>query len=62
MIDVNFHKDFMANTPSDFFHGQADKVLFYWPNHSRETKKPSSFFKFRISIYYFHMKASVPLK
>ncbi len=35
---VNFLKDFAADMHSDFFQGQMDRGLFYWPNHSWETR------------------------
>jgi hypothetical protein len=28
----------MASTPSDFFRGEMDRDLFYWPSHARETQ------------------------
>ncbi len=28
----------MASVQSDFFHGQADRNLFYWPNPYGETR------------------------
>jgi hypothetical protein len=37
-IVINFHQDFVATTHSDFFQGQADRGLFYMPNHSWETQ------------------------
>jgi hypothetical protein len=35
-IVVNFHQDFEATKHSDFFQGQTDMGLFYWPNHSAD--------------------------
>ncbi len=37
-IKVNFHRDFMASTHSDFFQGHMDRSLFYWPNLTGETR------------------------
>jgi hypothetical protein len=31
---INFHRDFVASTKSNFFYGQMDKGLFYKPNNS----------------------------
>jgi hypothetical protein len=36
-IYVNFHQDFMDRKRNNFFQGQMDRGLFYWPNHVRET-------------------------
>ncbi len=33
-IGFNFHPDFGACWHSNFFQGQTDRGLFYWPNHS----------------------------
>ncbi len=32
-VDFNFYEDSVANIHSNFFQGQRDRVLFYWPNH-----------------------------
>ncbi len=37
-IVINFHLDFMAGTHSDFTQGLLSSGLFYWPNHSGETR------------------------
>ncbi len=31
------HQDFVASMHSDFFQGQKDRVLFYWPSQSGAT-------------------------
>jgi len=36
-IFINFHQDFKDRMHSEFLQGQADKGLFFWNNHSRET-------------------------
>jgi len=36
-ILINLRQDFMASAHSDFFQGQMDRGLFYWPHHSGET-------------------------
>ncbi len=33
-INTSFYQDFTANTPSDCFHGQADRSLFCWSKYS----------------------------
>ncbi len=33
-INTSFYQDFMANTPSDCFHGQTDRSLFCWSKYS----------------------------
>jgi hypothetical protein len=35
---VNFLQNHVASMRSDFFQGQMDRGLFYWPNHSWETR------------------------
>ncbi len=37
-IVINFNQDFMASTHGDYFQGQVDRELIYWPNHSEETQ------------------------
>ena len=37
-VVVNFHRDFSASTHSDFFQGQMDRCLIYWPDHYEETE------------------------
>ncbi len=32
------NKGFTGSTGSDFFQGQMNRVLFYWPNNSKETR------------------------
>jgi hypothetical protein len=39
-IVVNFHQEFTARVHSNFFQGQTDGGLFYWPNLSAETRCP----------------------
>jgi hypothetical protein len=36
-VVINFHQDFEASTHYDFFKGQTDRSLFFWPNYSKET-------------------------
>jgi hypothetical protein len=36
-IVVDFHQDFMASTHSDFYQGQMNMTLLYWPHHSEKT-------------------------
>jgi hypothetical protein len=36
-IVVDFHQDFMASTHSDFYQGQMNMALLYWPHHSEKT-------------------------
>jgi hypothetical protein len=35
-IVTDIYQDFVASTHSDFFQGQTDWGLVYWPNHSWE--------------------------
>ncbi len=35
---VSFLQDSIASMCSDFFQGQADRSLVYWPNHSGERR------------------------
>jgi hypothetical protein len=54
---VTFDQYFMASTHADFFQGQVDRGLIYWPNHSEETQlnkqeedadgEQGKFFKFK---------------
>jgi hypothetical protein len=37
-IKVNFYQDLVAGTHTDFFQGQMDRGLFYWPNLSGITQ------------------------
>ncbi len=39
-IVINFHQDFVDSIHSDFFQGQTDRGLYYWPNqyHSVESQ------------------------
>jgi hypothetical protein len=37
-IVINYHQDFVASMHTDFFKGQTDRGLFFWPNHSLETR------------------------
>jgi hypothetical protein len=37
-IVINFHQVFVASTHSDFFQGEMDRGLFYWPSHASETQ------------------------
>ncbi len=36
-IKVNFHHDIVTSMHRDFFRGQMDRGLFYWPNLTGET-------------------------
>jgi len=53
----NFHQDFVASTHTDFFQGQTDRGLFYWPNHSGETGCPNE----KSRLYMFYIKLSLCL-
>ncbi len=35
----HYSQDFVANPHSDFFKGQTERGLFYWPNHSEKTQQ-----------------------
>ncbi len=37
-IVINIPQDFEAITRNDFFKGQMDTGLIYWPYHSKETE------------------------
>ncbi len=30
---TNLHQEFIESVQRDFFHGQTDRGLIYWPNH-----------------------------
>ncbi len=38
---LNIFQDFVASTHSDFFRGEMDRGLFYWPNHSGKLSSPN---------------------
>ncbi len=35
ILVMNFHQDFTASMHRDFFQGETDGDLIYWPNHSK---------------------------
>jgi hypothetical protein len=35
---IKYHQDFKANMHSNFFHGQTDRGLIYWPNQESLTE------------------------
>jgi hypothetical protein len=39
-IVVNISQNFAASMHTSFFQGQADRGLFYWPEHSGEAGLP----------------------